>query len=954
MICFRLLSVLPMMLQVLLSSTWGSGYYSGCGVLSLLLLLPLPKVDALSPIISAPSLQVNLSDPRLVHVHWNNNTAWTRTPRNATVIVKASKINNFPPMLTHHAHAPARNGVLSMRLPESTFVTMYYFTMGVTTPHTPVSDNDTSTFTIPDKDFSPITGKWPIASDCDDFLNVANIPNPFDANYPWACGECPTGASCEYADTDADIKPRFSFQRVDRRLSRTSALPLNASFHKCRVPEACLGMRTPKSEVPENIYMGALRLNESSLELGPIVDLARQNIAPSRCNYEMGYTDSLLCERCGTGYVKLTSTNQCEQCGLKEDKIWFLVGIGGTITVFLFLMIASRIRSSSQRRYRWHSSIKRICITHIQILSYIMGLNVPWPEFIVMVFYFFTAVVSNAAPIAATECLLQEEGKFAGISIDQIDYVPIGIKVNNFFAISLIALVLAPIVIIVPVNMVYWIVLSPFNRVFSCGRKIRIATCGRRKNKQTGSFEPNRCTSCCISCCNTCCCPRCCKRLCEPKKITFERYIPSNFDAFVASTILVLYMILPSIWRICFSALMSYRVGDEVFVSYDLEQRWMEGDHLLLVTCAVIPSMFLYMLVLPIYTMMKLKRADRSSDTSSSDVEFKARERTRFRFGFLYLGYRSERWWWEGVQFLKKILIVLIVTFMDNEFQIHSACGLFILVLHAQHRYDPYGPEYITVNEKGIDEQIRVRGRYVQMLDSTSVIILLGTMWSAVFFYFRLCNQGVEGEYSCHALSFLILFFNCGIVAYLTLVALYTQTEIIFRSVKRLRSSIARKSVGKRSSQSESEAKSSVAAEDGPSNLTFTNPMANRLLDLERGGGKAESKVASGVAEVEMTEAKMSRDSHSRSKSIGVRLARQSKTSTGHIRTSSQPIPSAARMSALPVGWKALKTTDGRTYFQKPDGSTTWKAPTLPAPTDMPPPSPHGLLGQLPPPPPPL
>ena len=34
-----------------------------------------------------------------------------------------------------------------------------------------------------------------------------------------------------------------------------------------------------------------------------------------------------------------------------------------------------------------------------------------------------------------------------------------------------------------------------------------------------------------------------CKRRCEPKKINFTKYEPSTFDAFVASTILVLYMI---------------------------------------------------------------------------------------------------------------------------------------------------------------------------------------------------------------------------------------------------------------------------------------------------------------------------------------------------------------------------------------------------------------------------
>ena len=121
-----------------------------------------------------------------------------------------------------------------MRLSSSAFVTMYYFAIGVV---------PTSSAAISSGEFSPITGKWVVAGDCDDFLNVAGIQNPMDSKAPWACGECPVGASCEYATTDADILSRFAYQRVDLRLG-SSSLRFNESFHKCRVPEACLGMRT--------------------------------------------------------------------------------------------------------------------------------------------------------------------------------------------------------------------------------------------------------------------------------------------------------------------------------------------------------------------------------------------------------------------------------------------------------------------------------------------------------------------------------------------------------------------------------------------------------------------------------------------------------------------------------------------------------------------------------------
>jgi hypothetical protein len=448
-----------------------------------------------------------------------------------------------------------------------------------------------------------------------------------------------------------------------------------------------------------NLYRGQLYKNATTTELGDMVDLARTNVDLPRCNYEQGYMKSILCERCGTGYVKLISNRECQLCGTKESKKWLLVGIGSTIVFFLFLMIASRIRSRANAK-SLHSSLKRICITHIQLLSYIMGLNVPWPYFILFIMYFLTAVVSNSAPMAATECLLQQDGEFAGVAFNQIELFET--QINDFFTVSLISLVIAPIAIVLPFNIVWWIILSPFSRIFSCGRRLRFGTCG---------------LCCCRSCLVKCCCA-CCRKRFEKKDeggytTGQPEYRPTTMDACVSSTVLIMYMVLPSIWRICFTALQSYRVGTELRASIDLEQKWFEGGHFYLCMCAALPGLLVYAVVVPVYMWFKLRRLNRTDP------------RVRFTFGFLYIGYRKERWWWESVQFFKKIGVVLIVTFMDSSaFQIHTCCGLFILVLHFQHRYDPYDPQ--------------MAGVYLQYLDTSSVLILLGTMWAAVFFYFQL------------------------------------------------------------------------------------------------------------------------------------------------------------------------------------------------------------------------
>ena len=199
-----------------------------------------------------------------------------------------------------------------------------------------------------------------------------------------------------------------------------------------------------------------------------------------------------------------------------------------------------------------------------------------------------------------------------------------------------------------PLNIVYWIILSPFSRAFSCGRPLRITVCGgKRKAKK----EPSCCARCCLSFGKKCCC-RCCVRRCEIKKTAKQlEYRPTTCDAFLASTVLIMYMMLPSIWRICFLALQSYRIGNQLYASIDLEHRWFEGNHLTLSVLVALPSLLVYAVVLPTFIFFKLKHIDRTLP------------RIKFTYGFLYIGYRKERWWWEGELQLSVLLsaVVLVV-----------------------------------------------------------------------------------------------------------------------------------------------------------------------------------------------------------------------------------------------------------------------------------------------------
>ena len=122
----------------------------------------------------------------------------------------------------------------------------------------------------------------------------------------------------------------------------------------CEVPKACLG--------PKNISEAA-------------------GVQP-RCNMEFGYTDGPLCSVCRRGYVPLS--RRCYPCPEKSLNAFLLVlAIVFAIGVLLFL-IRLRIRTRSSRK-SVHSSVKRILMTHVQIIGIVVGLNVPWPATLVQV-----------------------------------------------------------------------------------------------------------------------------------------------------------------------------------------------------------------------------------------------------------------------------------------------------------------------------------------------------------------------------------------------------------------------------------------------------------------------------------------------------------------------------------------------------------------------------------------
>ena len=177
----------------------------------------------------------------------------------------------------------------------------------------------------------------------------------------------------------------------------------------------------------------------------------------------------------------------------------------------------------------------------------------------------------------------------------------------------------------------------------------------------------------------------------------------------------------------------------------------------------------------------------------------------------------------------------------------------------------------------------------------------------------------------CHVLSGADLLFNCGIVLYLTLLVMYTQCQRLHETIVN-----ARKSMKSRGSSLGT--RSSSIFDDDVNIVVGTNPL-NASSASTRGTTSAglvkEAELELAAAKGSKNEGKKEGRSHGHGRSQSMAAAGRSKRlgRLGRARASLKNSSPSVIDGTLPHGWKSMKSTDGRSYFVRPDGTTTWDLP---------------------------
>ena len=519
------------------------------------------------------------------------------------------------------------------------------------------------------------------ASDCtkNQYLNDTDAIN---AN----CVDCPIGASCEGSINASGILPLFGWSRCPNH-------PLN--FTECAYSPACLGAPNP---VLQNKFV-----NQTGVDLALVVhstescahDLGHQN--PSRSN--------LRCSTCRLGYVRVIETGECKKCGGNGAETALIVVAVVVVVVIFVVMIALKMRSSGSKKAE-HSTIKRTLLTHLQMITIVMSLTVPWPEAVRAVLKFVSGLTSVSAQSSSLHCRANNgKGIYYGILLFSV-LLPIFMMVLTFL---------------------YWFVLAPRSRVLSCGKELHesswcptrnpFSSSNGRNAIDTTAHETTPATT------NT-------------TTTTVRRR--STRDGWIVTNVLVLYIFNPSIVRLSLQMLQKKTICGIEYWSSDDTVVYNSNIHQTWIMTVVLPSLLLYGVVCVVLAVLYLGRhPDRRTNS-----------KLMFRFGLLYSGFAEKYWWYELILYFRKVAIILIVTLASsNGLQLHYAMGTLIVFLFIQEQIRPFENSDI---ESPQEKKMNTR---LHNIETCSMLVLISMVWTAVIFVIG-CD---DESYVCSVLGIGVL-----------------------------------------------------------------------------------------------------------------------------------------------------------------------------------------------------
>ena len=136
------------------------------------------------------------------------------------------------------------------------------------------------------------------------------------------------------------------------------------------------------------------------------------------CAHKLGHRNTpntnFRCSSCSLGFVPVKETWECRKCGTGESTA--LIFIAALVAIILFVvLIALKMKSSGGKKGQ-HSTIKRTLLTHLQMVTIVMSLAVPWPSAVRVTMTFVSSLTSISSHSSSIRCSTYDaKGIFYGV-----------------------------------------------------------------------------------------------------------------------------------------------------------------------------------------------------------------------------------------------------------------------------------------------------------------------------------------------------------------------------------------------------------------------------------------------------------------------------------------------------------------------------------------------------------
>ena len=199
----------------------------------------------------------------------------------------------------------------------------------------------------------------------------------------------------------------------------------------------------------------------------------------------------------------------------------------------------------------------------------------------------------------------------------------------------------------------------------------------------------------------------------------------------------------------------------QTYLRVDPEEECHGTNHTWWVMLLALPSFVVYAIGLPLTSFLILWR----------QREYHKSKKYMFRMGLLYSGYSKKRWWWECVVVLRKLSVILIVSFFYSDgLQLQITLGMIVAAYALHHIYMPFG------------DHLGGHYRLLHVLERNSILVSIVLLWSATVF---LVHPNCENAF-CYMLVVVTLISNIVFLGYgcVTFVQSFLEHTKIVKHIK--------------------------------------------------------------------------------------------------------------------------------------------------------------------------